>query len=88
MLCCPQAGFLPTALPSLLFGAQVAHILRPHLTAGALCCRVLMLSGLPCLASFFIDANHRIRFLRVAATTKKPAATTSKACSPIGLTLN
>jgi hypothetical protein len=64
---CLQAGFLPTALVSLLFTAQTAHILRHHLTPAALFCRVLLLSGLPCLASFCIDAHHRTRFLRAAA---------------------
>jgi hypothetical protein len=67
---CLQAGFLPTVFPSLLFTAQLAHILRPHLTTGALCSRVLMLSALPCLASFFLDARHRTRFLR--ASTRAP----------------
>ena len=52
----------------------MTHILHPYLPPVALCTRVLALAGAPCLASFFIDAHHRTRFLRAAASAPRSGA--------------
>jgi hypothetical protein len=72
-----QAGFLVTASVSMLLTAQMAHILHPHFPILALLPRLLALAGLPCIASFLVDAYHRTCFLRAAARPPRAAAKAS-----------
>jgi hypothetical protein len=58
-----QAGFILTGAVSLLWTAQMAHVLHPFIPPGPLCSRMLALAGVPVLASFLIDAHHRTCFL-------------------------
>ena len=75
---CLQAGFLPTAAVSLVYAAQVAHVLLRHITPIAVCTRALALAGVPCLLAFFIDLHHRTRFLRTNAAGATGATALAK----------
>jgi hypothetical protein len=73
-----QAGFILTAGVSLLWTAQMAHVLHPFIPPGPLCSRMLALAGVPVVASFLIDAHHRTCFLCTA---------TGKPCGAAGSTV-
>jgi hypothetical protein len=76
-----QAGFILTAGVSLLWTAQMAHVLHLYLPLGPLCSRMLALAGVPFLASFVIDAHHRTCFLLAATCSAAGSSKAASSCS-------